>query len=234
VRCEIAVVDVCNAAALTDAAARFARDLGPVTICVNNAGVGYIGAPADQVPITDYDWVWAVNFRGVIHGVRSFVPIMREAGMGGHVINVASHDGLFANPTLQHAPYCSSKGAVVLYSDALRHELSPLGIGVSLVCPGLVHSELPRSSRLRPAEYGGPFERPDERALLNAMTETAMDPIIAGRIIVAAIQQNRFWVLTHAGYRPELEARCREWQDALEWSERTASHVGVPDPRSAR
>lgn len=234
VRCAAAVVDVGDADALTDAAARFNRDLGPVTICVNNAGVGYIGAPADQVPIADYDWVWAVNVRGAMLGVRAFVPGMRAAAIGGHVVNVASHDGLFANPALQHAPYCASKGAVVLYSDALRHELGPLGIGVSVVCPGLVHSELPRSSRLRPAKYGGPFERADEQALLAAMQDTAMDALTAGRFIVAAVLENRFWVLTHAGYRPELEARCREWQDALTWSEQTARRLGVSEPRLAR
>ncbi len=234
VRCMSAVLDVCDAAAMTVAAARFTRELGPITLCVNNAGVGYIGAPADEVPIADYDWVWAVNVRGMINGVRAFVPGMRQARIGGHVINVASHDGLFANPALHHAPYCISKGAVVLHSDAIRHELRPFGIGVSVVCPGLVQSELPRSSRLRPVEYGGPFERQDEQQLLGAMSGKAMDPLIAGRIIVAAVLQDQFWVLTHAGYRLELEARGREWQEALAWSEQTARRFGVTDPQSAR
>jgi NAD(P)-dependent dehydrogenase (short-subunit alcohol dehydrogenase family) len=219
VNCRTYELDVSDPVAVADAAARISVDLGIVTICVNNAGVGYVGAPADQVPLADYEWVFAVNLMGVVHGVRAFVPAMRALGMGGHVVNVASIDGLLPEPELHHAPYCASKAAVIAYSQALRNDLRPAGIGVSVVCPGLVQSALPESSRLRPARFGGAYERRGAGAFREQMDRVGMPADRAGEIVVEAILANRSMAFTHPDDRARVQAHHEaEIESAFAWS----------------
>jgi NAD(P)-dependent dehydrogenase (short-subunit alcohol dehydrogenase family) len=115
------------------------RDLGPLDVLVNNAGVGHSGGILDT-SLEDWDWIVGVNLWGVIHGCHFFVPKMVERGAGGHVANVASAFGLFAGPGV--APYCTTKFAVVGLSESLRAELRPHGIGVSAICPGLINTDI--------------------------------------------------------------------------------------------
>lgn len=219
VRCRTWVLDVSQRDAFHGVARAVERELGPVSILVNNAGVGYVGAPADEVPAADYDWVMAVNVMGVINGVMAIVPSMRARRGSGHVVNVASIDGLLPEPGLHHAPYCASKAAVIAYSQALRNDLRPAGIGVSVVCPGLIHSALPDSSRLRPARFGGAYERRGADAFKAEMARSGMRPERAGRIVVEAIRENRGIVFTHPQDRDRVREHFeQEIEAAFTWS----------------
>jgi NAD(P)-dependent dehydrogenase (short-subunit alcohol dehydrogenase family) len=116
-----------------------------VDLLVNNAGVG-LGAGFLETPLEDWDWILPINVMGVVHGCRMFVPAMVERG-SGHVVNLSSAAGYFANPGL--AAYTATKFAVLGLSQALRVELRPLGVGVTAVCPGLINTPITRTSRLR-------------------------------------------------------------------------------------
>ncbi|MGH7803662.1 MAG: SDR family NAD(P)-dependent oxidoreductase, partial [Candidatus Binatia bacterium] len=128
-----------------EALARQAFDrFGAVHIVCNNAGVGVFGPLATA---TDRDWQWVmnVNFWGVVHGIEAFVPKMIEQKQGGHIVNTASMAGLTGMPGL--GVYCASKFAVVGLSESLQRELKPAGIGVSVLCPMIVRTNIDASER---------------------------------------------------------------------------------------
>jgi len=117
-----------------------------VDLLVNNAGVG-LGAAFLDTELVDWDWIVAINVMGVVHGCHMFVPRMVARGRGGHVVNLSSAAGYFANPAL--SAYTSTKFAVLGLSEALRIELRPHRIGVTAVCPGLINTPITRTSRMR-------------------------------------------------------------------------------------
>lgn len=122
------------------------RDRAAVDILVNNAGVGLGGGFLDT-SIEDWEWVLGINLWGVIHGCHVFVPAMVARAQGGHVVNIASSAAFYATPVLQ--AYSTTKYAVFGHSEALREELRPHGIGVTVVCPGVINTNINRSGRLR-------------------------------------------------------------------------------------
>src|SRR5439155_716730 len=137
--------------ALAEAAA---RRFGAVHIVCNNAGVGTFGQLATATH-ADWEYTMRVNFWGVVHGVEIFVPRLVAQGAGGHVINTASMAGLVGMQWL--GVYCASKFAVVGLTEALHRELRPHGIGVSVLCPMIVRTNINENSvRNRPAELRNP------------------------------------------------------------------------------
>jgi NAD(P)-dependent dehydrogenase (short-subunit alcohol dehydrogenase family) len=139
-------VDVGDRQAMQAFADAVHEQVAAVDLLVNNAGVG-LGATFLETPLTDWDWIVPINLMGVVHGCHMFVPAMVQRGGGGHVVNVSSAAGYFANPSL--AAYSATKFAVRGLSEALRVELQPSGIGVTAVCPGLINTAITRNSRLR-------------------------------------------------------------------------------------
>lgn len=119
-----------------------------VDLLVNNAGVGLGGRFLDT-QLEDWDWILPINLMGVVHGCHMFVPPMVSRGRGGHVVNLSSAAGFFANPAL--SAYTTTKFAVLGLSEALRTELRPHAIGVTAVCPGLINTSITRTSRMRGA-----------------------------------------------------------------------------------
>ena len=126
------VCDVSDRAQVFDAADKETKDLGPVDLVMNNAGVG-VGGLIGDMGSDAWDWVMRINLMGVIYGLEAFVPRLKEQGRG-HIINTASMAGMRGMPGM--AAYCASKAAVVSLSESLYAELMPLGIGVSVLCPG--------------------------------------------------------------------------------------------------
>jgi len=174
---------------------------GAVHVLCNNAGVGG-GNPApiwDQ-PADEWDWVMGVNLNGVIYGVQRFVPLMVEQGEGGHVVNTASIAGLVEGGGI----YGVTKHAVVALSEAMHRDarLRGLPIGVSVLCPGWVHTRIFESERNRP-ETPRPTPEPLDpmvqavRDMMVAQVEQGMDPAEVGRIVLDAIREDRFYILTH-------------------------------------
>ena len=184
--------------------------LGPISLLCNNAGVGVIG-PMEQATYDDWDWVLGVNLGGVVNGVVTVVPRMVARGQGGHVVNVSSIGGLAALGTA--GVYCTSKFAVTGLSEALRSDLKPHGIGVSVYCPGPVKSNIAEAGAKRPAELGetgyGAAEPPKGAIFRN---DSWMEPEEAGERILEAVRANQLYILSH----PELREAIRERHDAID------------------
>jgi NAD(P)-dependent dehydrogenase (short-subunit alcohol dehydrogenase family) len=191
-------LDVADPASWADAVAQTERALGHVQILCNNAGVGPARADVTEVPPADWAWALRINLDGVFHGTQAFVGRMKASGQGGHVVNTASILGLFPNGF--HSAYVASKFAVVGLSEAMRIELKPIGIGVSVLCPGFVRTPLRQTSqRLRPSGAGlgdAAQQRP-----------SAMEPEAIGSLVVEGIRGNRLYIFSHPEYRRVVEDR---------------------------
>lgn len=200
-------VDVTDEASLARAAAAVEAALGPVAVLSNNAGVSAPQGPIAEKTDADWQWVFSVNLFGIVKAVQAFLPGMRRHGQGGHIVNTSSMAGLIAVPELMVGVYTASKYACTAYCEILRAELAPEGIGVSVLCPGLIDTELSKTSaRNRPERFGGPLPVPG--AMPAEMRAVAMQPEEVGPIVVRGIRANRLHVLTHPEMSiPMVEAR---------------------------
>lgn len=142
--------DVGDADDVAELAKRIEADLGPVSVLINNAGVGVGGEFLDG-SLDDWIWLRSVNLDGVVHGCRSFGPGMIERGHG-HVVNVASGAGHV--PSKRLATYCASKAAVIMLSRCLRADWAGTGVGVSVICPGFINTPILGHTRLRGTAAG--------------------------------------------------------------------------------
>ena len=183
-------VDVASSESVAALAAKVVEEMGGVDIVCNNAGV-YIGG--DMADVTEDDWrfVLSINLDGVFRVGQVFAKILREQGRGGHIVNTASVGGF-----LSHGPgvtYSVSKYGVVAYSEALRGDLEPHGIGVSTLCPGPIRTSLAGSDSLRKADdqAGG-----KSQALWEFIRE-GMEPEDVGPIVLAGILDNAAYIYTH-------------------------------------
>ena len=182
--------------------ARVVGRFGAVHVLCNNAGV-QLPAATWEFTRQEWEWVLGVNLGGVVHGVEAFLPGMIERGEPGHVVNTASIGGLVAFPTL--APYTAAKYAVVGLSECLEQDLRAhdIPIAVSVLCPGPVLSSLRENSAvLRP---GG--ERGRDVPLVTGVSK--LSPAEVAAQVVDAVRHDRFWILTHPGYKETIRERCR-------------------------
>jgi 2-hydroxycyclohexanecarboxyl-CoA dehydrogenase len=138
------VCDVADAAAVDALAAGVQAEHGPVDILVNNAGVGVAG-PFLDYGSEDWEWLRSINLDGVVSGCRAFGAGMVERGRG-HVVNVASGAGYIPNRNM--AAYCATKSAVIMFSQCLRADWRSAGVGVSVICPGVINTPIARHSRM--------------------------------------------------------------------------------------
>ena len=205
--------DVTDAAQM-DALAQAALDAhGAVHIFCNNAGVGG-GGLSWEAPLSTWEWVLGVNLWGVIHGIRSFMPILLDQDEG-HLVNTASVAGLVSAPFM--GAYNASKHAVVGISETMYHELALQGanVHVSVLCPGWVNTRIADSERNRPAHLGAEMteeqqaERDGMTSVLQGMLESGMQPDDVAAKVVAAVQTDQFWILTH------VEAADDMWMQAI-------------------
>lgn len=187
--------------------------LGPVEILCNNAGVAQ-GRFADgrdtsvaEMPEALWRMVMEINATGTFLGARTVVPRMLARGQGGHVVNTASTGGLMAPGGI--AAYCASKFAVVGLSESLRAELAPAGIGVSVLCPGGVRSNLFASSVAVRARAGGGFEglATEGTEALRIEQAQRMDPVKVGEMVLRAIAGNAMYIIPHPEYRGHVDER---------------------------
>ncbi len=176
-------VDVGSADAMRAFAAEVHGQVGVVDVLVNNAGVGLAGGLLGT-SLDDWAWVLRVNLWGVIHGCHFFVPPMVARGAGGHIVNVSSTFGFFAAPDV--IGYSTSKFAVFGLSESLRGELAPHGIGVSVVCPGVVATNIIATTRF--AGDGDSAERRTRAASLFASRAYGADKVASA--ILGAIAHN--------------------------------------------
>ncbi len=186
---------------------------GDVHLVCNNAGVGSRGLTVADLPLDDFTWVIGVNLFGVIHGIHAFLPRLRANGVG-HIVNTASISCFSHLPRM--APYNASKAAVIALSETLRFELDAegSGIGVSVLCPSWVRTNISTSDRNRPERFSYTIEsaQMEEAAQYKARRRTqlatlALDPAAIADQVCDAVQHDRFYVLTHPESIPALEER---------------------------
>jgi NAD(P)-dependent dehydrogenase (short-subunit alcohol dehydrogenase family) len=201
------IVDVSDPESV-EAAGKVALDtFGALHIAVNNAGVAMHGTPVEKVTLQEWQWIIGVNVMGVINGIRTFVPMIRAHGQGGHVVNTGSVSSLFVREGRDQGAYAMTKYAVLALSEALEQELAGAGIGVSVLCPGGVRTSIFDSATTRPDRFGGSYRRPEQEAMKTAFAPAALDPDVVGRRVLQAIRDNEFYVLTHTGEREVISAR---------------------------
>lgn len=182
-----AVVDVADGDAMTAFAERVHARHGPLHILVNNAGVVAAGR-ALEMPLSDWRWMLGVNLMGVLNGCHVFGPAMVEAPGRGHIVNIASAGGFHGLPEL--SGYTVSKAAVLAWSEALRTEIPEAALGVSVVCPGFVPTELAEKGRF-PTDPHGVGLKHAARRVMNLPGRSAAD---VGRAVLSAIERDRFVV----------------------------------------
>jgi len=173
---------------------------GKVHVLCNNAGVFSAGA-SWQVPLSDYEWVFGVNIFGVLHGIRSFVPIMLEQDEPAHIVNTASMAGVTRAPLV--SAYYMSKHAVVSLSETLYLELQDGPIGVSMLCPEVINTRIGRASRNRPPHLKrGEQEEPTSvlvESSLAAAIDQGLDPSVMAERVVNGIHDNQLYILSEEG-----------------------------------
>ena len=148
--------DVTNLDHLGAAARDVTHALGPVHVLSNNAGVVVPQGPITEKKPRDWEYVFSVNVFGIVNCVQTFLPVIRAHGHGGHIVNTSSTAGLVSIHDLEVGVYTASKYACNGYSEILRGELAAENIGVSVLCPGLIDTELSQTSaRNRPDRFGG-------------------------------------------------------------------------------
>ena len=183
---ETASVDALAAAAL--------EEFDGVDLLINNAGV-YLGGEMRDVTEDDWRFVLDVNLDGVFHVGQTFSRILREQGRGGHIVNTASVGGFVSYGG--GLAYAVSKFGVVAYSEAMRADLEPEGIGVSTLCPGPIDTNLAASDRLRgTSEKAGGFSE-----ALSPFIREGMKPDEVGPIVLRGIRANLPYIFTDDGMR---------------------------------
>jgi NAD(P)-dependent dehydrogenase (short-subunit alcohol dehydrogenase family) len=203
------VCDVGDLASVGELADRAYDRFGAVHLLFNNAGVA-VGGPLVEMTHADWEWLMRVNLWGPIHGVEAFLPRMIEQRSGGHILFTASFAGLVPNVGL--GPYCVTKYGTVALAEVLSKELRPHGIGVAVLCPMRVETNIGSSERNRPHDLGGPGARPTMPAVADA---SALDDL-AGRVlpvedvaadVVRAVKDGRLYILPHEESLPPVRRR---------------------------
>jgi NAD(P)-dependent dehydrogenase (short-subunit alcohol dehydrogenase family) len=204
--------DVADASAVQRLADTTVERFGHVDVLCNNAGVSTFNLVADQT-LEDWRWVLGVNLWGVVHGVGAFLPIMRGQGTPAHIVNTSSIAGLWSGVPFI-GPYAVSKVGVVSLSETLRSELraeqSP--IGVSVLCPSSVDTNVMEAERNRPSSLGAE-QRTGAAEQMRLMIRDGLsgaDGKTAAQIAAMtldAIRDDRFWIITHASAKATLERR---------------------------
>lgn len=203
---ETFVLDVRDRARYAQVADEAEAALGPIVILCNNAGVGG-GDPVSGMSYAMWDWMLGINVGGIINGVQTFAPRMIRRGMG-HIVNTASGAGLATDPAWQVGfMYPTTKYAVVGMSEALRAELAEFGVGVSVLCPGPVATNIQsNSARARPAENQPPSA--EQLAVLDlGLHQRGLSPDVVGAMVLDGIRNNEPYILTDRMFRGAVAAR---------------------------
>lgn len=204
--------DVTDEPAVEQLADQAFGKFGRVDLLFNNAGVLLSGNSWER-SAADWRWVMDINFMGVLHGIRSFVPRMLKQEGDAHIVNTASIAALLAAPLM--GPYTVSKQAVLALSETLHYELQSLQapIGVSVVCPGQVASGIAESGEHRAYEGSSEGEAATDalQEYLRSGVEAGMSPARCAEIIFEAIRKGRFWVFPH----PEFKDSWRDKAEAM-------------------
>jgi NAD(P)-dependent dehydrogenase (short-subunit alcohol dehydrogenase family) len=202
--------DVSLKAELRAAADATIARYGKVHILVNNAGVGG-GGPYGTWTDAAWDWTMGVNLNAVVWGIEIFGPLIEKHGEGGHIVSTASIAGLISGNSI---PYNVSKYGVVALSEGLWRELAPRGIGVSVLCPGFVRTQIVNSGRNVPQRFAGQLRAPptdgpraEQVKAIRDQVEKGVDPRYVGELVREAIENDWFYIFTDTEHEHFVEMR---------------------------
>ncbi len=213
-------LDVTDRAAFGEAAAQAEAMFGKLHVLCNNAGIGLL-KPISKASEADWDWAIDVNLNSMFNGVKAVLPKIRAHGEGGHVVNTASMAGVLQYS--QAGIYVTTKFAVVGFSEALRAELAPEGIGVSAFCPGGVRTNIREYEKTRPERFAAEAEAPstpppgfsfsdEDRAKLASLTAS---PEEAAELVLQGIRDDALYIFTAPEFRAGVEERFEAIRRAL-------------------
>ncbi|HZV51326.1 MAG TPA: SDR family NAD(P)-dependent oxidoreductase [Candidatus Dormibacteraeota bacterium] len=207
-------LDVTDREGFVRAADEAERAFGPVHVLCNNAGVG-IGGPIREAGYDDWDWALGVMLGGVVNGLQTFLPRLLAHGQGGHIVNTSSASALVPIPG--STIYLTAKSALIGLSECLRSELEPEGIGVSVLCPGPVQTNIRESGRTRPERYrrdSGYLER-ERRLQQRPNSPLWMSPEECGRRVLDGIRRDDLYIFTHREFKEGAAERFQAMLDAF-------------------
>ena len=210
------VCDVGDLKAVQGLADTAFEKMGAVHIVFHNAGVA-VGGPITEMQHSDCEWTMRVNLWGPIHGVEAFTQRMIAQGQGGHILFTASFAGLVPNVGL--GPYCVSKYGVVALAEVLRRELRAHDIGVSVLCPMRVATNIGHSERNRPGTLDGPEASPpvlDQGEDNQNLAGRVLDVDDVAAHVVDAIIANRLYILPHEESRTPIQRRFERIDQTFE------------------
>jgi NAD(P)-dependent dehydrogenase (short-subunit alcohol dehydrogenase family) len=206
---EAVACDVADREGMLRAADTTFDHFGDVHILCNNAGVSRAGA-VERIAEQDWNWVVGVNLMGLVHGIQVFLPRMKAAATECHIVNTSSMVGVVGGAL--SGPYAATKFAIVGLSDVLAAELEGTDIGVSVLCPSWVRTQMPHNGRNRPERFGGPFDlasdtdNAERNARYLAAGELGLDPMEVAAMVLDAMRERRRFVFTHPEARADVEA----------------------------
>ena len=203
--------DVAQAADVDRIGAAAMDVFGALHVACNNAGVSG-GGLSWEIDLETWRWILDVDLWGVIHGVHTFTPLIIASG-GGHIVNTASMAGLTSNPGM--SPYNVAKHGVVTLSETLSVELQMTHpeVGVSVLCPGWVRTRINESERNRPDLVGVQEVEETDAGLLalkemvNTWIAEGLQPAHVASLVIEAMRENRFYVLTHPEWQGMIQDR---------------------------
>lgn len=209
------VTDVSKADNVAALAERACSEFGGIHVACNNAGV-FAGGLLWEESLADYQWVMDVNVWGVIHGIRTFIPIMLEQDTECHLVNTASMAAVTVMPFA--GIYHMTKHAVLALSESLFHELAVTSdkVQVSVLCPELIKTGIATSDRNRPAKYskdGDVVESDARQLVMDSISENmdqGLDPSVMADRVVAAIRSGTFYILSEDGWRDTANQRMED------------------------
>src|SRR5262245_4305838 len=213
--------DVSDRASVRAAAEQAVKAFGALHLACNNAGVTIHGRSVADFTPQEWEWTIGVNLYGVIHGIETFLPLIRSHGQEGHIVNTASIAGFQVSGWRRSGSYAATKYAVVALSESLAHDLAETPVGVSVLAPAAVKTRIYVSGENRPGRFGGPYEEPGNNPFQKEL-ETGLEPDEVGDRVVRAIRERELYVFTHMHTRDWLLARheriigafdaCERWQ----------------------
>ena len=207
VPCRTLLLDVRDRAGWARAVAEAEAALGPIAILCNNAGVGDL-APTTAIDLAQWDWVLGVNLGGVVNGVHAILPGLLARG-AGHIVNTASDAVFRAHPG--SGAYCVAKAGVVQLTELLKNDLAGRGVGVTVLCPGLVRTNIVDNFlNQRPPEAPASERVRQTHARMARLVTAGLDPDIVGRKVLQAVRNDRLYLFTDSAIKRHVEARSRD------------------------
>ena len=208
---EILIVetDVSSSDQVENLAERTFEAFGECHVICNNAGVAENNLKTWELSLDDWDWVLGVNLHGVVNGIRAFVPRMLKSERDGHIVNTASIGGLVAGLALP--AYTVSKHAVVALSECLYNDLrrDKANLGVSVLCPGWINTDIGDSDRNREAKPVMSAELQRSKEAFKESISKGLDPLTVGELVMQGIIDKRFYLYTHPHWNNAIEDRFR-------------------------